>query len=860
MKEGVFLTESIFEHIKQKKEIKPDEHDGSYELVRETVRALSRVDKDELDYKDMNLLYFMTVGTFTKVSNLANKRKRIEESHIREEDKQKLKDLLNRIMEDVRKGKYENIFSEGSIGMFGSGFGSFIKFETHSKKYGTFIEMCTKILDEEDEEKIFEIAEGTLKEPIPGLGIAAVSQILHCLKPNVFPILNQKESAGIAVYKKLGIDIIAPQDPTKYIENTRRIKEFRDRHFNFKNYRVFDIALCDFKPQKLVEPFKNIFSNIEEAHWFLDFVAKITTQLNVQEPEDPRLAASLRHGGKTLRFVFCNWVLASFHQKENKSTVELPLIKSKARDYETYYYEDFAHQPGGEKLALYSLPFEKCKELEENYPSVIEDSLGYISLQFQNYKRSPHRNRKSHIQELIEMVFDPEKRKFTLENGLNVESREKVIPNIWWVNQNKNLEQERDGGYLWAGKKGKKGQSVYHWETLKDVEKGDIILHYSKGKLEYVSQVIEKYRYAPPPSPHDIQYTGQEGRLIKTEYHKLTPPIPLTAIGHKLAHIDIQHGPIDNTGGIVEGYLFRFNEDALKIIQKAQPETKWPDFAIFVEYDSYTFDNLIQDTYMDEQEIMRIIKAIERKRQAIIYGPPGTGKTYIAKKLASYLTSDGEGSDEIVQFHPAYSYEDFIQGIRPQVREDNLLEYNLVPGRFMEFCERAGFIKDPCVLIIDEINRANLSRVFGELMYLLEYRNEKMFLAGGRTLEIPPNVYIIGTMNTADRSIALVDYALRRRFAFLKLNPNYEVIRRFHKERGLEPEKLIEVLKQLNEEIGDSHYAVGHSFFLVENLPEQIKDIWEMEIYPYLEEYFFDQPEKANIFTWNNVKDRLGLW
>jgi 5-methylcytosine-specific restriction protein B len=163
------------------------------------------------------------------------------------------------------------------------------------------------------------------------------------------------------------------------------------------------------------------------------------------------------------------------------------------------------------------------------------------------------------------------------------------------------------------------------------------------------------------------------------------------------------------------------------------------------------------------------------------------------------------------------------------------------------------------VLIIDEINRANLARVFGELMYLLEYRDRKVPLAGGNTLFIPENVRIIGTMNTADRSIALVDYALRRRFAFLALRPNYTVLRHYHEREntGFIVDGLIEILRQLNFQIGDRHYEVGISFFLHKNLSEVLEDIWQMEIESYLEEFFFDQPAKVEEFRWDKISEKV---
>ncbi|TAF10211.1 MAG: AAA family ATPase [Nostocales cyanobacterium] len=262
-------------------------------------------------------------------------------------------------------------------------------------------------------------------------------------------------------------------------------------------------------------------------------------------------------------------------------------------------------------------------------------------------------------------------------------------------------------------------------------------------------------------------------------------------------------------------------------------------------------------TGFTDKELQCWLRAINRKGQAIIYGSPGTGKTFIAQRLAENLVGK-YGFIELVQFHPAYTYEDFIQGIRPQ-SENGKLTYPLVPGRFLEFCKKAESFQDICVLIIDEINRANLPQVFGELMYLLEYRDQEIPLAGGNKFRIPQNVRIIGTMNTADRSIAQIDHALRRRFAFIELRPNYDVLIKYHLNTGFAVMGLINVLKQLNQAIDDKNYEVGISFFLTPNLTEDIEDIWKMEIEPYLEEYFFNNLEKLNEFRWDKIQKDLKI-
>jgi 5-methylcytosine-specific restriction protein B len=257
---------------------------------------------------------------------------------------------------------------------------------------------------------------------------------------------------------------------------------------------------------------------------------------------------------------------------------------------------------------------------------------------------------------------------------------------------------------------------------------------------------------------------------------------------------------------------------------------------------SHTLTQCAADTGVEEGVLAQWIEAVERKGQAILYGPPGTGKTFLAQHLARYLCeqqtslpqepSGSGGFWELVQFHPAYAYEDFLQGIRPHTRPDGSLEYPLVPGRFLAFCRQAEEHRGRCVLVIDEINRADLAQVFGELMFLLEYREQTIPLSGGGVFRIPANVRLLGTMNSANRSIALMDQALRRRFAFLPVAPNYEVLRRFHAGSGLFVEGLIAILQRINSEIGDAHFALGITFFLVRDLAAQIESIGALKLSP----------------------------
>jgi 5-methylcytosine-specific restriction protein B len=252
---------------------------------------------------------------------------------------------------------------------------------------------------------------------------------------------------------------------------------------------------------------------------------------------------------------------------------------------------------------------------------------------------------------------------------------------------------------------------------------------------------------------------------------------------------------------------------------------------------------------------------LEDRKQVIFYGPPGTGKTYVARHLGKLLTGLADPAPErleIVQFHPAYSYEDFIEGIRPESKSQEgrfIVDYPPRPGVFVRFCRRAESVDGPCVFIIDEINRGNIARIFGELMLLLEYRNLDVPLPYSRErFRIPGNVYIIGTMNTADRSIALVDFALRRRFHFFHFKADPDLFERWLAAKPSSLPYLGALYRRLSQEaIDDANFAIGPSYFMRRDLDEKkLESIWQRSIFPYLQEYYFDQREKAKRWEWTS--------
>ncbi len=623
-----------------------------------------------------------------------------------------------------------------------------------------------------------------------------------------------------------------------------------------KFYNVIDkVDLRQAPIATFAPPFDKLFQDWEEAEWAFELLAETFGRLGVTGPDDERYALTLRRDGSVLRLNFGNWAVLSFYAPGTSAyRLELPLVNDLVElDCDYNQWTPFAAVDPS--ISGYDLPVEAVMPLEGKLRRVFEQTLPYVSNRFKDWSRSPFRGY-NQIQ-IAEAIFDPSRRAALLTEGVTGPAE----PNIWWVNQGTTLQAEKEGGFLWAPIASKDERTIYHWEMLKDLREGDIILHYSNGYLRYASQVIEPVSTAPRPEALPNTEWQREGRLVRLNYLELTPPVPLQAFSQEIQQLDIPQGPINRTGGVKQAYLCRFSTEALCIVVSSHPDASWPSvvtslcprLSIEPQNPVYPLSECAAATGFEAADLERWTQAIERKGQGIIYGPPGTGKTYVAEHLARHLVGGGDGFWDLVQFHPAYAYEDFVQGIRPKAQVDGQLDYPVVPGRFLNFCEEAKGRQGRCVLIIDEINRANLARVFGELMYLLEYRDREVPLAAGGSLRIPKNVRILGTMNTADRSIALVDHALRRRFAFLALYPNYDLLRKYHQKTGLDIEPLISVLRKLNRQIGDRHYEVGITFFLRKDLEGQIEDIWTMEIEPYLEEYFFDQQDKVDAFRWEQV-------
>jgi len=238
--------------------------------------------------------------------------------------------------------------------------------------------------------------------------------------------------------------------------------------------------------------------------------------------------------------------------------------------------------------------------------------------------------------------------------------------------------------------------------------------------------------------------------------------------------------------------------------------------------------------------------------QLILAGPPGTSKTWVAQRLAMYLTKGRKSSVRMVQFHPSYTYEAFIEGLRP-VSNHSGVSFEVTPGVVLQMVRDmrvAGHLNDPnypYVIILDEANRANLPRVMGELLFLLEYRDQGISLQLSKEFKLPSNLMFIATMNTADRSIRSIDAAMRRRFEIFELAPDRDLLARYFQSVDVPADALLDGLSRLNEHLSthlDRHHTIGHSFFMRPDMsPKILKQVWKRKLLPLIEEYYYDQPE-----------------
>lgn len=369
------------------------------------------------------------------------------------------------------------------------------------------------------------------------------------------------------------------------------------------------------------------------------------------------------------------------------------------------------------------------------------------------------------------------------------------------------------------------------WQFANEMKPGDIVFA-KKGKHLIIGRGVVESDYRFDPERQEYQNVRTVNWTDKGEWEH-----PGQAVMKTLTDITAYTDYVEKLNAL-------FESDAVE-------DADDPD----IQYPPYCEEDFLSDVFMSVGSYHTLVSLVRRKRNVILQGAPGVGKTFVAKRLAySMMGVKDPNRVKMVQFHQSYSYEDFVMGFRPSASG-----FELRHGVFYNFCKAAEIDSDnEYFFIIDEINRGNLSKIFGELFMLIENDKrgaELQLLYSGEKFSVPENVHLIGMMNTADRSLAMLDYALRRRFAFYELKPGFESDGFKAYQAQLESaqfNRLIDVVKTLNEAIatddslGDG-FCIGHSFFcnLEDAKKETLSNIVEFELIPLLKEYWFDEPDRV---------------
>lgn len=427
--------------------------------------------------------------------------------------------------------------------------------------------------------------------------------------------------------------------------------------------------------------------------------------------------------------------------------------------------------------------------------------------------------------------------------------------NFWWLNANpkiwsiSNHTEGQRQTYTTHNEKGNKRRIYKYFEEAKP---GDLIIGYESTPTKQIKAIYEVTKGI---------HTTENGEEIEFELvEKLEIPVHWNDLKNNAA---LQNCEVFINN---QGSLFRLAEEEYDIIREIIDNKNIITEKLLQSNNvkKYKFTEDSDKPFIGEADFLQTVALLKRKKNIILQGPPGVGKTFIARKLAYEIMQEVKDANiEMVQFHQSYSYEDFIQGLRPTQKGG----FDLRDGIFYSFCQRALAHPDrPFFFIIDEINRGNLSKIFGELMMLIEAdkREEKFALKLTYAEDeedrfyVPGNLYIIGTMNTADRSLAIVDYALRRRFAFVTLLPEYgNNFRSFLAAKGLtEPmvDHICSSVSKVNDKIKEDinlgeGFQIGHSYFCSfasgEDENKWWNEILSFELKPLLEEIWFDDSAKV---------------
>ena len=746
------MNEQLFELLKRKEELIPDSYDGSYELVRETVKAYKKAKDEYLDFKDIDVLHLMTVGTWKHGVN--EKKQVIQKCHLNDQDKAFLCELIEKIKSNAESKKYINSSVSGhrigSFGMFGAGYHTF-EDKISNKDAISFIKMCTEIVDFDQDEAIFKKAESVLNNNFLGFKTPVVSRILHCLKPFTFPLLISND-----MYEKFYLKLLRINNVGTYISNCRKIKQFRDQNFNFKNYLFFE------HPSLIVNKGAESLKKESDKTINNKNIIRNVNEKMEEIKEEHHIKNLILYGppgtGKTYKTIV---YAVSIVEKRPLNKV----LDEAKRNYDEVFRR-----------------YKKYKDAGLIAFTTFHQSYGY--------------------EEFIEGI----------KPKLNIDTEEycldKIMPQTYKVINNFSFKDKAIGNEDEVGK-----DIVY---KIEDGIFKRFCIEASK-KSKRVTIINHKHTW-------DVVVSDEESSecLITNQIRRIV-----------MKDTKVKK---DDTKGI--SFKRKESEQIFKIMKNIKKEDLiLPVLNGDIIAIGYVENEMIEKESIDEYE--------NNLKEPMVD---------ISSKI-SWIVKN-------IQISVHDLIDDEIDNIKLYTADEvkNKLSNKTCPYE-------VKVSEQPHVLIIDEINRGNISKIFGELITLVEDTKRlgepeeatAVLPYSGAKFGVPKNLYIIGTMNTADRSIALMDTALRRRFRFVEMLPDSSVLINLNI-KYVEDIDIVSMLDAINERIEylfDREHTIGHAYFkpLTED-PTIVRmaEIFKNAIIPLLQEYFYDDYSKIQLVLGDNAK------
>ena len=849
--------EELISALQHAKDIDPNKHNGCYEFVKEIVNCYSKLseqDIEKLDYNDANLIYFTTVWDYS----IESRKKLIDLSHFNEDIKSHLHDILSSIWHNTQNGAYES----KNIGFVGTGYNSF-KNQVSDIDCQKFIKACITLNKSQNEEQAFEIADIAFSEGIKGIQAATGSIIFHCLKPNIFPILN---SRGY-IFKILDFNLKKPDKLTSYTENCKLINQFRkDNSMAWKNYRVLDLLSINLELTNELTKFKKILEI---------FVKQLKINGNVLEG-DHHTGQGYR--GHSIRNLYKEY------REFDAFTLDIALQGGTGIGTRVNYIH--VTDSWINIIAEYQwLDNNKCdvtglKISIKSDNNIIKESRVYSLSELGLFDNSAPNDK------ITEFFEEYKKEFFNYKNAINVN-----------VINNENMQKDNK------------------MSMKRNIPK-NLILYGPPGTGKTYNSIIYAVAIVENKNVNEIiQETQDNFSAVKTRYDKYIKEsrIAFTTFHQSYGYEEFIEGikpKTDDNGNVtysVENGVFKeFCEKTIKNVATKDElrslginddnPTIWKvslkgtgenqirkdclkNGYIRIGFDSYGKDVSDETNFSQEggKNVLNAFIAVMKKGDIVLSCYSNTSIDAIG-----VVTGDYEWREDFPDYKRVRKVNWIVKKNIENVDTHNgnktltlgtVYKLNDIDRSWVysffnnpDNKERKNLESDenPRVFIIDEINRGNISKIFGELITLIEDtkrlgEKEEMKVKLPYSKEefgVPNNVYILGTMNTADRSISLIDTALRRRFAFKEMMPDLDLLKDINV-CGINIKNLLKTMNERIEFLYDREHQIGHSFFMKLNenpTMENLAGIFKDKIIPLLQEYFYDDYEKIWLVLGDNQK------